>query len=320
MKNYTSYSEFIIRVFVKIIDVVVAIIPIIGVLVAVGFFTLLERKLLAIIIIRKGPAKVRFIGILQPFSDAGKLFCKEFVKPARANLIPFLICPGVILTLRLIGWLLYPYKCVEVLYTAGIIQFIVVSSINVYGVIIAGWSSNSKYALLGSVRAIAQRISYEIPLGFVVICILFIVKSFIFQEINLFQENIHILFIVMPVIFVIWLICILAETNRAPFDFVEGESELVSGFNVEYRGGGFALIFIAEYARILLNSILTAIVFFGGNELWVSVVLIFFVVFFVWVRASLPRIRYDKLINVCWRVLLCVSMSACVFFVFVRAV
>nr|YP_009681501.1 NADH dehydrogenase subunit 1 [Gregariella coralliophaga]QDO71895.1 NADH dehydrogenase subunit 1 [Gregariella coralliophaga] len=296
------------------LSVLVGVIPVVGVLLAVGFFTLLERKLLAIIMIRKGPAKVSFMGILQPFSDAGKLFCKEFVVPSRAVMAPFIMCPGVMLLISLVGWLLYPYKCVEVVYLAGIIQFIVVASISVYGVMVAGWASNSKYALLGSVRAMAQSISYEIPLGFAVMAVLFVVSSFMLQEISMWQENSFIMLMLFPVIFIIWILCMLAETNRAPFDFVEGESELVSGFNVEYSGGGFAMMFMSEYATMLLNSLITATVFLGGSELFMSVAMMLFVVVFVWVRASLPRMRYDKLMGLCWSVLLCVAMSACVFY------
>lgn len=233
---------------------------------AVGFYTLLERKILAIIIIRKGPAKVRFIGILQPFRDAGKLLCKEFVIPTRANRVPFILAPAFILITRIIGWMLYPFKSAEVAYHFGVILFMVIARLRAYGVIIAGWSSNSKYSLLGAVRAMAQRISYEIPMGFVFFCILLCSRVFMLQEIGQFQERNLFFVTLLRLAFVIWTLCMIAETNRAPFDFVEGESELVSGFNVEYRGGGFALIFIAEYASILLRRLIRAVIFFGGND------------------------------------------------------
>lgn len=150
--------------------VIVSIIPFVGVLLAVGFYTLLERKILAIIMIRKGPSKVSYMGILQPFSDAGKLLCKEFIVPTRANVGPFILAPALILAISLLGWLLYPYKSAEVFYVFGVILFIVITRVSVYGVIMSGWASNSKYSLLGAVRAMAQRISYEIPIGFIFLC------------------------------------------------------------------------------------------------------------------------------------------------------
>nr|WPW47667.1 NADH dehydrogenase subunit 1 [Mytilus coruscus] len=296
------------------LEVVIGIVPFVGVLLAVGFYTLLERKILAIIMIRKGPSKVSYMGILQPFSDAGKLLCKEFIMPTRANMGPFILAPALMLTVSLLGWLLYPYKSAEVFYVFGVILFMVITSVSVYGVMMSGWASNSKYSLLGAVRAMAQSISYEIPMGFIFFCVVLVSGVFMFQEISTYQQGSFFFFIPLSVILIVWILCMLAETNRAPFDFVEGESELVSGYNVEYSGGGFAVMFIAEYSSILLSSVMSAAMFFGGNEALIGFFMMVFAVFFVIVRASLPRLRYDKLMSLCWTVLLCVMLmvSVCV--------
>nr|AFR45257.1 NADH dehydrogenase subunit 1 [Mytilus californianus] len=298
---------------------VVGVLPLIGVLLGVGFYTLLERKILSIIMVRKGPAKVSYMGILQPFSDAGKLMCKEFIIPARANVSAFILGPSIMLSVSLLGWLLYPYKSSEVTYIFGVIMFMVITGMSVYGVMVAGWSSNSKYSLLGAVRGMAQSISYEIPMGFVFFCVALCAGSFMLQEITQFQSSFFLLFSLLSLMFIVWIVCMLAETNRAPFDFVEGESELVSGFNVEYSGGGFAVMFIAEYAAILLSSLISAVLFLGGSEMWVGMVTMVFAIFFIVARASLPRMRYDKLMAMCWTVLLCLSLSVSVVAVLVTS-
>ena len=168
-----------------------------------------------------------------------------------------------------------------------------------YGVIVAGWSSNSKYALLGSIRAVAQRVSYEVPLRFVQFSVGIFVSSLLIQEVRIFQDHGGALIFCILVRFIVWVVCILAETNRAPFDLVEGESELVSGFNVEYRGGAFALVYMAEYSRMLFNSLITGAIFFGVNEIIVSFIAFIFACFYVLIRAATPRMRYDKLMQVC---------------------
>lgn len=196
--------------------------------------------------------------------------------------------------------MLYPYSYVEAVFVCGLIQFLAVSGLRVYGVILAGWSSNSKYSLLGSVRAIAQRISYEVPMTFTILSVIFTLKSFWCEEVKGFQAGGLFMFVFMGLASsCVWLICILAETNRAPFDFVEGESELVSGFNVEYGGGGFAIIFMAEYRAILFNSLFFVVLFLGGPDFFLGVLAIVVVLFFVWVRGTVPRIRYDKLMKLC---------------------
>nr|YP_009681523.1 NADH dehydrogenase subunit 1 [Septifer bilocularis]QDO71942.1 NADH dehydrogenase subunit 1 [Septifer bilocularis] len=290
----------------------ILILPLVCALLAVAFYTLLERKLLGYIMLRKGPNKVGFMGILQPFSDAGKLFCKEVVVPRYANFIPFILCPTFVLGISLTLWVMYPFKNSELIFVCGLVQFLVISSMSVYGTMVAGWSSNSKYALLGAVRSVAQSISYEVPMSFIILCFIYGSSSFMLQEIGMFQHVIMFFFPFFPCC-VLWVICILAETNRAPFDFVEGESELVSGFNVEYSGGAFAMIYMAEYSSMLFNSVISSVLFFGSNEIFMSIMCMFFVVGFVWVRGTMPRMRYDKLMKLCWTVILCVAMCvACV--------
>nr|QHO63841.1 NADH dehydrogenase subunit 1 [Geukensia demissa] len=283
-----------------VIEIVTLFLPFIFVLLAVAFFTLLERKLLGAIMLRKGPNKVGFMGLLQPFSDAGKLFCKELVFPQYSNIVPFIICPGFMLGLSLSFWIFYPFMSLETLFMFGFLQFLVISSMSVYGVMVAGWSSNSKYSLLGSVRSVAQSISYEIPFMLLFFTVVFLGWSFFLQELSIWQEGVMFfgtiyLFGVME-----WVVCLLAENNRAPFDFVEGESELVSGFNVEYSGGMFAMIFMSEYSSMMFGSLLTGVLFWGGSEVFFSVVCVFFILFFVWVRGTYPRMRYDKLMKLGW--------------------
>nr|QKY75019.1 NADH dehydrogenase subunit 1 [Semimytilus algosus] len=282
--------------------VLLGILPFICVLVAVAFFTLLERKLLGSIMIRKGPDKVGFMGLIQPFSDAGKLFCKEVVIPSRSNVIPFLVAPVFMLSMSMALWVLYPFKSVELVFVFGLIQFMVTAGVSVYGVMVAGWASNSKYSLLGSVRSIAQSISYEISFSLIVFVVVMLSMSFFIQEVVSWQEGLFFFYIIYSLGLLLWLVCILAESHRAPFDFVEGESELVSGFNVEYSGGLFAMIFMSEYSSMLFSSVLSACLFFGGSEVLISFMFVFFVYFFVWVRGSFPRMRYDKLMKMGWTV------------------
>nr|QDO71931.1 NADH dehydrogenase subunit 1 [Mytilisepta virgata] len=282
--------------------------PFICVLLAVGFFTLFERKLLAGMMLRKGPNKVGFMGLLQPFSDAGKLFCKELNIPSCSNVLPFVAAPLFMLMISMSLWILYPFKSVGVLFIFGILQFLVTAGVAVYGVMVAGWSSNSKYSLLGSVRSIAQSISYEISFGLIVFVLVFMSMSFFIQEISFWQEGAFMFVYLYLMGLILWMICILAENHRAPFDFVEGESELVSGFNVEYSGGLFALIFMSEYGSMLFSSILSACLFFGGSEMFVSIIFLFFDYFFVWVRGSFPRMRYDKLMKMGWTIFMVIPL------------
>nr|UOU85369.1 NADH dehydrogenase subunit 1 [Theodoxus fluviatilis] len=288
------------------------------VLLAVAFFTLLERKGLGYFQIRKGPNKVGLAGLPQPLADAAKLLTKETTKPSMANQSPYFIAPILSLILALILWQLNPLENASAFIKWGILFFLCVSSLNVYGTLLAGWSSNSKYALLGALRAIAQTISYEVSLALILLFSLFTSETFNLTEIKSFNELIWFIFLLSPIA-LIWLVSCIAETNRAPFDFAEGESELVSGFNIEYGSGGFALIFMAEYANILFMSLLTAILFFGGSSFLISDDIImflktlFFAFFFVWARATLPRFRYDLLMSLTWKGFLPVALSALCF-------
>ena len=272
-------------------------------LLAIAFYTLIERKLLGYIQLRKGPNKVSLIGIPQPLADALKLFVKEQSYPTFSNFVLFTLAPILRLILALILWAIYPHSNTSLYLSFGVLYFICVSSINVYTTFLAGWCSNSKYALLGALRGVAQTISYEVSISLILLCALIIHKSI---DMSLISTNlISWPCILISVIFIFWFVTNLAETNRTPFDFAEGESELVSGFNIEYRAGIFALIFIAEYTNILIIRLLTSVFFTGYipliNNLSLITKTIIFATLFVWVRATLPRIRYDNLIYLTWK-------------------
>nr|QJD26714.1 NADH dehydrogenase subunit 1 [Cymbiola nobilis] len=291
------------------------------ILLAVAFFTLLERKGLSYIQIRKGPNKVGLMGLPQPIGDAAKLLTKEIAKPTMANYSPYFMAPIFSFILALFLWQLYPSLHSVQYFKWGILFFLCVSALNVYGTLMAGWASNSKYALLGSLRAIAQTISYEISMALIFLFPLFLVGSFNFIEIMEIQNILWIGFLMLPVSF-IWFTTCIAETNRAPFDFAEGESELVSGFNIEYGSAGFALIFLGEYANILVMSLFTALLFFGGSSLIImqsdllfGIKILFFAFLFIWVRGSYPRFRYDLLMGLTWKSFLPLSLSFLLFIV-----
>lgn len=283
---------------------------VICVIIGVAFLTLLERKVLGYIQIRKGPNKVGFLGIPQPFSDAIKLFTKEQTYPFMANYLVYYISPIFSLFLSLLGWLCIPYFIKLFSFNLGVLFFLCCLSLGVYSVIIAGWSSNSNYALLGGLRAVAQTISYEVSLALILLSLIFLIGGYNFFSFLFFQENIWFLFICFP-LGLVWFCTSLAETNRTPFDFAEGESELVSGFNVEYRRGGFALIFLAEYSSILFMRMLFSLFFLGADiySLFFFVKLSFVSFMFIWVRGTLPRFRYDKLIYLAWKSFLPFSLN-----------
>nr|YP_009469109.1 NADH dehydrogenase subunit 1 [Charonia lampas]AVC55723.1 NADH dehydrogenase subunit 1 [Charonia lampas] len=285
------------------------------ILLAVAFFTLLERKGLSYIQIRKGPNKVGLAGLPQPIADAAKLLTKEIAKPTMANYSPYFIAPIFSFILALLLWQLYPSLYSAGYFKWGILFFLCVSGLNVYGTLLAGWSSNSKYALLGSLRAIAQTISYEVSMALILLFPLFLVGTFSFVEIKESQEFIWLALIMLP-ISLMWFVTCVAETNRAPFDFAEGESELVSGFNIEYGAAGFALIFLAEYANILVMSLFSALLFFGGSSMFLfesdlsfMLKVLFFAFLFIWVRGSYPRFRYDLLMALTWKGFLPAALS-----------
>lgn len=300
------------------------------ILVGVAFFTLLERKGLGYFQARKGPNKIRFLGFPQPLADAIKLFTKEITSPTSANQSPYFLAPVLRLILALLIWQIAPYSSNANSITMGLLFFLCISSINVYGTLVAGWASNSKYALLGAIRAIAQTISYEVRLAIILLFILFITQSFNTYIVSNIYPLIWPTIILFP-LSIIWLISCIAETNRAPFDFAEGESELVSGFNVEYGAGGFALLFLAEYANILIIRLLTSLLFFGGSSPVITSDLslisktLLFAFIFIWFRATLPRYRYDLLINLTWKSflpfsLVCLILASTVPLLFYEAV
>lgn len=303
-------------IFIDIFRIIFSYILIfIFVLIGVAFLTLLERKVLGYIQIRKGPNKVGLIGILQPFSDAIKLFRKETVYPSKSNYVVYYFCPLISFTLIFIAWIIIPYFRVMVNFNFGFLFFIVCLRFRVYGVIVAGWSSNSSYSLIGSLRAVAQTISYEVRLSFIFLNILILCGSYSLIDFYFFQNLCWFIFISFP-LFKLLFTSILAETNRTPFDFAEGESELVSGFNVEYRRGGFALIFLAEYSSIIFMSIIVSTIFFGSkwDDLIFFLIISFISFGFIWIRGTLPRYRYDKLINLCWKRFLPVSLFILIFY------
>ena len=278
---------------------------VICILINVAFITLLERKILGYSQIRKGPNKVSIVGLIQPFNDAIKLFSKEIILPNLSNNIQFFFAPIIGLIIVLTIFYSFPFFEINFCLRMSVVFIYIILRINVYPVLFSGWSSNSKYALLGRLRSVAQTISYEVRLALILIfylCFRISLRIFSIMKINFFFIKI---LIFLPIVG-IWLISCVAETNRTPFDFAEGESELVSGFNIEYGSVIFALIFIAEYARIIFIRILFSIFFLQENSK--SFFLYFYarliIRVWIWIRTTLPRYRYDKLINLAWKIYL----------------
>lgn len=283
---------------------------ILGVLISVAFIILVERKVLGYIQLRKGPNKLGYLGIIQSFSDAIKLFIKEQMLPSYSNLLLFYLRPLSCFFVILITWILFPTGVNYLNNILGGVLFFCLTSFGVYTLLGSGWRSNSNYALLGAIRGVAQTISYEVSMALLFLCLIFMLN---FYNLKLFSVNQgwQWLFFISSPIFIIWFSSSLAETNRTPFDFAEGESELVSGFNVEYGRGGFALLFLAEYARIIFISYLMVLMFLGGvkdNLLVLNFKRVLICFTFIWVRGTLPRFRYDKLIYIAWKVYLPLSL------------
>nr|WHM51483.1 NADH dehydrogenase subunit 1 [Argynnis hyperbius] len=297
------------------------LILIIGVLIGVAFLTLLERKVLGYIQIRKGPNKVGFMGILQPFSDAIKLFTKEQVYLNYSNYFSYYFSPIISFILSLMIWMMIPYIFNMIMFNLGLLFFLCCTSMGVYTLLIAGWSSNSNYSLLGGLRAVAQTISYEVSLSLILMSSIIMIMDFNLLKFSEYQILIWYLFLMFP-LSLCFFSSLLAETNRTPFDFAEGESELVSGFNIEYMSGGFALIFLAEYSSILFMSLLFIIIYMGGYDLNLVfyMKLVFMSFFFIWVRGTLPRYRYDKLMYLCWKSYLPISLNYLLFFMGVKLI
>nr|YP_010329927.1 NADH dehydrogenase subunit 1 [Neocerura liturata]UNP54676.1 NADH dehydrogenase subunit 1 [Neocerura liturata] len=291
------------------------IILILGVLIGVAFMVLLERKVLGYIQIRKGPNKVGVMGIFQSFSDAIKLFTKESTYPNFSNYLSYYFSPVIGFFLSLLIWILMPYYFNMVSFNLGVLFFLSCLSLGVYTVMVSGWSSNSNYALLGSLRSVAQTISYEVSLALILMSSIVMIMSFNLLNFYFYQYFIWFIFIMFPLSMCL-MSSMLAETNRTPFDFAEGESELVSGFNVEYSSGGFALIFLAEYSSIMFMSLIFVLMYMGGYmlNLFFYFKLIFISFLFIWVRGTLPRYRYDKLMYLAWKSYLPISLNFLLFF------
>nr|YP_010615475.1 NADH dehydrogenase subunit 1 [Dodona dipoea]WAT94145.1 NADH dehydrogenase subunit 1 [Dodona dipoea] len=292
------------------------IILVIGVLISLAFLTLLERKVLGYIQIRKGPNKLGFMGLLQPFSDGVKLFSKEMIYPNYSNYLFYYLSPVIGFILSLVIWMLIPYYFNLISFNLGMLFFLCCISLGVYVLLMAGWSSNSNYSLLGGLRAVAQTISYEVSLALIMMSSLIMMMSFNLMNLNYYQMKIWFIFIMFP-LSMCFLSSLMAETNRTPFDFAEGESELVSGFNVEYSSGGFALIFLAEYSMILFMSMLFVMMYMGGYSMnllfYLKLAMVSFM--FIWIRGTLPRYRYDKLMYLCWKSYLPVSLNFLLLFI-----
>nr|AYW52223.1 NADH dehydrogenase subunit 1 [Elateridae sp. 2 ACP-2013] len=291
------------------------LILVVCVLVGVAFLTLLERKVLGYIQIRKGPNKVGFMGIPQPFSDAIKLFSKEQTNPIMSNYWSYYFSPVFNLFLALILWMCIPFFSLFLHFNLGMLYFLCCSSLGVYTIMMAGWSSNSNYSLLGGLRCVAQTISYEVSLALILLSFLVLMSSLSIFDLVFYQYYVWFIFLGVP-LSMVWFISSLAETNRTPFDFAEGESELVSGFNVEYSSGGFALIFLAEYSNILFMSMFFSLMFLGADLVsWMFYVKLVFISFmFIWARGTLPRFRYDKLMYLAWKSFLPVSLNYLFYF------
>nr|VFU78720.1 NADH dehydrogenase subunit 1 [Proasellus granadensis] len=292
-----------------------SILLVISVLVGVAFLTLFEQKVLSYSQSRKGPMKVGFKGVLQPFSDALKLLSKEVLLPYLSNIFIYFFAPILALGGVMTIWLVYPsFMGLEEI-NLSVIFMMCCLSLGVYALLAAGWASNSKFALLGGLRAVAQTISYEVNFSLVLLSFIVLVMSFDLSTFMLYS-NMWMGFLAPPLVLA-WFISALAETSRTPFDFSEGESEIVSGFNTEFSSGPFVLFFLAEYGSILFMSTLFSVVFMGGLDggfcFYVKISLILFM--FIWVRATLPRLRYDKLMDLSWVVFLPASISYLIFFV-----
>jgi NADH-quinone oxidoreductase subunit H len=290
----------------------------------VAYFTLVERKVMGSIQRRRGPNVIGYLGLLQPLADGLKLFAKETILPSNANTFIFLLAPILTFVLSLLGWAVIPFGDGIVLsdINVGLLYLFAVSSLSVYGILLSGWASNSKYAFLGSIRSAAQMISYEVSIGFIVVTVVLCAGSFNLSEITLAQQNVWYIFPLLPMFF-LFVVSALAETNRHPFDLPEAEAELVSGYNVEYSAMGFALFFLGEYANMLLMGSLISTLFLGGwlppfsiipftflpGPVWLALKICFFVVLFSWIRAALPRYRYDQLMELGWKTFLPLSLG-----------
>ena len=292
---------------------------IIFILLGVAFFTLFERKILSYIQFRRGPNRVGYLGIFQPFSDALKLFSREYYFLVFGNYMIYYLVPILGLIVSLLFWLLYPFFFNLISFFLGLLFFLCCSGLGVYFIIVAGWSSNSIYSILGSLRAVAQRISYEVVFFLIILCLVIFTERFSLIDFFFFQFYVWFFFLSFPLFFVFFS-CVLAECNRSPFDFSEGESELVSGFNIEYRSFRFSLFFLSEYSRIIFIRFFIVVLFFGGDfiNFFFFLRVLFFIFSFIWVRGTLPRYRYDKLMYLSWRCYLPLVLNYIFYFLSLR--
>jgi NADH-quinone oxidoreductase subunit H len=318
-ESFLDQALYMVILVAKILAVVVPLI------LAVAYYTYMERKVIGYMQIRRGPNRIGPLGLFQPFADVFKLLMKEIVLPENANKFLFLLAPVLSLAPAFAAWAVVPFDDWAVIadIDAGLIYILAMSSLGVYGLIIAGWASNSKYAFLGALRSSAQMVSYEVAMGFALIGVLILAGTLNLKEIVLAQQGGLFDWFWLPLLplFVIYVISGVAETNRAPFDVAEGESEIVAGFHVEYAGAGFAMFFLAEYANMILISGLTAIMFAGGwlspfegvpvigdtllgegSIFWFLAKTVFFMYLFLWWRATYPRYRYDQIMRLGWKV------------------
>jgi len=313
---------------ILVLKILAIVVPLI---LTVAYYTYMERKVIGYMQIRRGPNRIGPLGLAQPFADVFKLLLKEIVLPENANKFLFLLAPVLSLAPAFAAWVVVPFDDWAVIANvdAGLLYLLAMSSLGVYGLIIAGWASNSKYAFLGALRSTAQMVSYEIAMGFALVGVLIMAGTLNLSEIVLAQQGGIFDWFWLPLLplFVIYIISGLAETNRAPFDVAEGESEIVAGFHVEYAGSGFAVFFLAEYANMILISALTALMFTGGwlspfegvpllgstflaegNILWFLAKTSFFMFVFLWVRATFPRYRYDQIMRLGWKVFIPITI------------
>ena len=319
--NTPLWLEYLLPLIWIVAKILIVVVPL---LLAVAYLTLAERKVIGWMQYRKGPNVVGPLGLLQPLADGAKLFLKETIIPAGANRILFILAPMITFILSLIAWAVIPFSEDWVLanINVGILYLFAISSLGVYGVIIAGWASNSKYAFLGALRSAAQMVSYEVSIGFVMVSVLVCVGSLNLSDIVIAQKNLWFAIPLFPM-FIVFFVSALAETNRAPFDLPEAEAELVSGYNVEYSAMAFALFFLGEYANMILMSALTVVLFLGGwlppldiaflyyipAPIWFIIKIMLVLFCFLWVRATFPRYRYDQLMRLGWKIFLPLSLA-----------
>ncbi len=309
------------RLIVIVLQILVIVVPL---LVAVAYLTYAERKVIGAIQLRKGPNVVGPLGLLQPLADGAKLFLKETIFPSGSNKVVFVMAPMLTFTLALIAWAVIPFDEGWVLadINVGMLYLFAISSLGVYGIIMSGWASNSKYAFLGGLRSAAQMVSYEVSMGLVIISVLITVGSLNLTDIVMKQKETVWFVIPHLPMFVIFIVSILAETNRAPFDLAESESELVAGYNVEYSAMTFAMFFLGEYANMILMSGMAVVLFLGGwlpivdvapfnwipGVIWFALKVCAVLFVFLWVRATFPRYRYDQLMRLGWKIFLPFSL------------